>query len=151
MQNNVFSDDTYNNAYKVGISNSVRLDNIFGPDENGKFNKIDESTIKIADFYKIPISVGEASSKLHSYIGSDVSNTFVYETLFNKKMYTHDQIMIESGVEKVKSFSELLSEAQKEFVSFLEYSNLDFSEEENAISELENKIKLMRKEQKRNG
>ena len=151
MQNNVFSDDTYNNAYKVGISNSVRLDNIFGPDENGKFNKIDESTIKIADFYKIPISVGEASSKLHSYIGSDVSNTFVYETLFNKKMYTHDQIMIESGVEKVKSFSELLSEAQKEFVSFLEYSNLDFSEEENAISELENNIKLMRKEQKRNG
>ena len=151
MQNNVFSDDTYNNAYKVGISNSVRLDNIFGPDENGKFNKIDESTIKIADFYKIPISVGEASSKLHSYIGSDVSNTFVYETLFNKKMYTHDQIMMESGVEKVKSFSELLSEAQKEFVSFLEYSNLDFSEEENAISELENKIKLMRKEQKRNG
>ena len=151
MQNNVFSDDTYNNAYKVGISNSVRLDNIFGPDENGKFNKIDESTIKIADFYKIPISVGEASSKLHSYIGSDVSNTFVYETLFNKKMYTHDQIMIESGVEKVKSFAELLSEAQKEFVSFLEYSNLDFSEEENAISELENNIKLMRKEQKRNG
>ena len=151
MQNNVFSDDTYNNAYKVGISNSVRLDNIFGPDENGKFNKIDESTIKIADFYKIPISVGEASSKLYSYIGSDVSNTFVYETLFNKKMYTHDQIMIESGVEKVKSFAELLSEAQKEFVSFLEYSNLDFSEEENAISELENKIKLMRKEQKRNG
>ena len=151
MQNNVFSDDTYNNAYKVGISNSVRLDNIFGPDENGKFNKIDESTIKIADFYKIPISVGEASSKLYSYIGSDVSNTFVYETLFNKKMYTHDQIMIESGVEKVKSFTELLSEAQKEFVSFLEYSNLDFSEEENAISELENKIKLMRKEQKRNG
>ena len=151
MQNNVFSDDTYNNAYKVGISNSVRLDNIFGPDENGKFNKIDESTIKIADFYKIPISVGEASSKLFSYIGSDVSNTFVYETLFNKKMYTHDQIMIESGVEKVKSFAELLSEAQKEFVSFLEYSNLDFSEEENAISELENKIKLMRKEQKRNG
>ena len=151
MQNNVFSDDTYNNAYKVGISNSVRLDNIFGPDENGKFNKIDESTIKIADFYKIPISVGEASSKLHSYIGSNVSNTFVYETLFNKKMYTHDQIMIESGVEKVKSFAELLSEAQKEFVSFLEYSNLDFSEEENAISELENKIKLMRKEQKRNG
>ena len=151
MQNNVFSDDTYNNAYKVGISNSVRLDNIFGPDENGKFNKIDESTIKIADFYKIPISVGEASSKLHSYIGSDVSNTFVYETLFNKKMYTHDQIMIESGVEKVKSFTELLSEAQKEFVSFLEYSNLDFSEEENAISELENNIKLMRKEQKRNG
>ena len=151
MQNNVFSDDTYNNAYKVGISNSVRLDNIFGPDENGKFNKIDESTIKIADFYKIPISVGEASSKLYSYIGSNVSNTFVYETLFNKKMYTHDQIMIESGVEKVKSFSELLSEAQKEFVSFLEYSNLDFSEEENAISELENKIKLMRKEQKRNG
>ena len=151
MQNNVFSDDTYNNAYKVGISNSVRLDNIFGPDENGKFNKIDESTIKIADFYKIPISVGEASSKLHSYIGSDVSNTFVYETLFNKKMYTHDQIMIESGVEKVKSFSELLSEAQKEFVSFLEYSNLDFSEEENAISELENKIKLMRKEQRKNG
>ena len=149
MQNNVFSDDTYNNAYKVGISNSVRLDNIFGPDENGKFNKIDESTIKIADFYKIPISVGEASSKLHSYIGSDVSNTFVYETLFNKKMYTHDQIMIESGVEKVKSFAELLSEAQKEFVSFLEYSNLDFSEEENAISELENKIKLMRKEQKK--
>lgn len=151
MQNNVFSDDTYNNAYKVGISNSVRLDNIFGPDENGKFNKIDESTIKIADFYKIPISVGEASSKLHSYIGSNVSNTFVYETLFNKKMYTHDQIMIESGVEKVKSFSELLSEAQKEFVSFLEYSNLDFSEEENAISELENKIKLMRKEQRKNG
>ena len=151
MQNNVFSDDTYNNAYKVGISNSVRLDNIFGPDENGKFNKIDESTIKIADFYKIPISVGEASSKLHSYIESNVSNTFVYETLFNKKMYTHDQIMIESGVEKVKSFAELLSEAQKEFVSFLEYSNLDFSEEENAISELENKIKLMRKEQKRNG
>ena len=151
MQNNVFSDDTYNNAYKVGISNSVRLDNIFGPDENGKFNKIDESTIKIADFYKIPISVGEASSKLHSYIGSNVSNTFVYETLFNKKMYTHDQIMIESGVEKVKSFAELLSEAQKEFVSFLEYSNLDFSEEENAISELENNIKLMRKEQRKNG
>ena len=151
MQNNVFSDDTYNNAYKVGISNSIRLDNIFGPDENGKFNKIDESTIKIADFYKIPISVGEASSKLHSYIGSNVSNTFVYETLFNKKMYTHDQIMIESGVEKVKSFAELLSEAQKEFVSFLEYSNLDFSEEENAISELENKIKLMRKEQRKNG
>ena len=151
MQNNVFSDDTYNNAYKVGISNSIRLDNIFGPDENGKFNKIDESTIKIADFYKIPISVGEASSKLHSYIGSNVSNTFVYETLFNKKMYTHDQIMIESGVEQVKSFAELLSEAQKEFVSFLEYSNLDFSEEENAISELENKIKLMRKEQRKNG
>ena len=151
MQNNVFSDDTYNNAYKVGISNSVRLDNIFGPDENGKFNKIDESTIKIADFYKIPISVGEASSELHSYIGSDVSNTFVYETLFNKKMYTHDQIMMESGVEKVKSFSELLSETQKEFVSFLEYSDLDFSEEENAISELENKIKLMRKEQRKNG
>ena len=151
MQNNVFSDDTYNNSYKVGISNSVRLDNIFGPDENGKFNKIDESTIKIADFYKIPISVGEASSKLYFYIGSNVSNTFVYETLFNKKMYTHDQIMMESGVEKVKSFSELLSEAQKEFVSFLEYSNLDFSEEENAISELENKIKLMRKEQRKNG
>ena len=66
-------------------------------------------------------------------------------------MYTHDQIMIESGVEKVKSFAELLSEAQKEFVSFLEYSNVDFSEEENAISELENKIKLMRKEQRKNG
>lgn len=151
MQNNVFPGDDCNKEYKVGVSNSLRLDNIFGPDENHKFNRINESTIEHADFYKIPLPVKQMSEKFSGYIGKEVSDTFVYEEVFHKQMYTHDQILTEADVKKMPPLSELMESARKQFVSYLEKGSIDFSEERDIISDLEEKVRAMRIEEKNIG
>mgnify|MGYP003299517648 CR=1 FL=1 len=69
------------------------------------------------------ISIEEASRKLYKYIGTFVEEGFIYETLFNKKMYTYDQINTESSAYPVVDYYKGMSIFSNIVESFLKYPN----------------------------
>ena len=85
MQNNVFSGYAIDKSYKFDscfrIKNSKLVQE--GLSEGESFT----NTI-----VRVDIPVSEVSAKLSKYIGETFTNAELYYALFNKKMYTEDQI-----------------------------------------------------------
>ena len=91
MQNNAFSGYCLSDEYK--FDKFIRVD-----DED---NLVKEDILP--DKYEfdnhiicIPISKDNIAKKLAPYVNEKVSHNFIYETLFNKKQYTDDQIYTEN-------------------------------------------------------
>ena len=91
MQNNVFSGHCLSDDYK--------FDKLIRIDESGilvKENILPDKYEFDNHVICIPISKDEVSKKICDYIGKEVNESFFYETLFNKKEYTYDQIYTEN-------------------------------------------------------
>lgn len=96
MKNNVFSGETEKG---YGVSDNCKLTNLITRNKSGILEKSPDDFLENAtyDVYLLNKSVQEVSNLLSSFIGEFVEEGFLYETLFNKKMYTYDQIVTESS------------------------------------------------------
>lgn len=118
MQNNVFSGEEERG---YGISDNIKLTNLITRDKEGKLNKCPDNFLNNCkyDVFEIKMSPEEVSSKLEKYIGEFVSESFLYESLFGKKMYTYDQIYTEESAVQVDDFyytMNKISEATREYI-----------------------------------
>ena len=103
-----------------GVTNSIKLDRIFGKDVNGNLGQVNPDTISNVKIYKLPITIGEVSKIISPYIGKEIDNKFIYEALIGKKLYTYDQIACDN-LPCVKSLTEDCSEIYSEFTNYLLY------------------------------
>lgn len=97
MKNNVFSGEIERG---YGISDNCKLTNLITRNKSGILDKAPDNFLENAtyDVYLTNKSIEEVSEKLSPYIGEFVEEGFLYEILFNKKMYTYDQIATESSI-----------------------------------------------------
>lgn len=103
-----------------GVTNSIKLDRIFGKDINGNLGQVNPDTISNVKIYKLPITIGEVSKIISPYIGKEIDNKFIYEALIGKKLYTYDQIACDN-LPCVKSLTEDCSDIYSEFTNYLLY------------------------------
>lgn len=96
-KNNVFSGEEERG---YGISDNCKLTNLICRNKEGILSKAPEEFLNNTkyDVYMIDKPIKEVSELLEPYMGQFVEEGFLYETLFNKKMYTYDQIMTEESV-----------------------------------------------------
>ena len=87
MKNNVFSED-------IGITNNLKLEKIIVQNDDGILEQVSKEFLEDCD-YTIYKTKGDISDII-SNIGSEVSENFIYETVFEKKMYTKDQLLAEN-------------------------------------------------------
>lgn len=94
LQNNVFSGEK-DRGY--GISDSPKLTNLICRNKEGLLSKAPEDFLNNCkyDVFLVDKDVQEVSNILAPYMNTFVSEGFLYEVLFGKKMYTYDQIMTE--------------------------------------------------------
>lgn len=117
-QNNVFSGEEERGYC---ISDSPKLDSVFKRDRNGILRKTSNKFLENCryDIYAVEVSPLEISNKISPYIDQFVSEGFLYETIFGKKMYTYDQIMTEKKAIPVVDFytgMELLSQVTENYI-----------------------------------
>lgn len=103
LQNNVFSGEDING---YGITDNIKLTNLITRNKEGILEKAPDNFLENCRYsvYEMDITSEEVSKLLAPYIGTFVEEGFLYETLFNKKLYTHDQIMFENTVKPVEDF-----------------------------------------------
>ena len=109
LQNNVFSSDQ---EPGFGISDNIELTNLICRDKEGKLRKAPDKFLENCDYevYYVPdISIQEISNKLAPYMNCVVSEGFLYETVFGKKLYSYDQIQLESNAVQILKFSDQMS------------------------------------------
>ena len=96
MQNNVFSGEEERG---YGISDNPKLTNLICRNKEGILTKAPSDLLEKCkyDVYMVNIDKDELSKKIYPYMEKFVSESFVYECIFGKKMYTYDQIMTEES------------------------------------------------------
>lgn len=91
-----------NNVFNIGIAKDLKLDNLIIIDDDGILKHVDESFLFNADYtiYKLntPMSVEDAKY-IKSHMNKRVDSSFLYESIFHKKLYTIDQILTEDVTE----------------------------------------------------
>lgn len=96
LQNNVFSggEDEYADKFDFAITPSVLSDSIVYIDKkDNTLVRGSKKDIKIKNgkYYKINKSIEEATKLLYDYIGKQVPDYFIYETLTGEKLYLEYQ------------------------------------------------------------
>lgn len=147
MKNNVFSGDEERG---YGVSNTPKLTNMFSRDKEGKLVKFPDNFLEECkyDVYMVKMSPEEVSNRIGNYIGEFVEEGFLYESIFGKKMYTYDQIMLEESAIPVIDFYkglEMFSEVTRNLI--LQNTKLDdnpiyFNENSNMVFDIGNEKDL---------
>ena len=109
LQNNVFSGEQ---EPGFGISDNPKLTNLICRNKEGRLKKAPDDFLESCEYevYYVPgISIEEISSRLAPYMDCVVSEGFLYETVFHKKLYSYDQIQLESNAIPVLKFSDQMS------------------------------------------
>lgn len=141
MQNNVFSgreDELKKLADrngrllkrdpKYGVSNSIKFNSVFARNErSGILELEDTSNITIAEVYKLDKNISEVSDILRPYIGKEVSENFIYESLVDD----------ESKLTKVPSYQKILEQDRNMLYNFIFQDKMDriMHEMESLVSE----------------
>jgi hypothetical protein len=104
MQNNVFSGEDING---LALADSPKLNRILTRDKTGKLKET--SGVKFLsnckyNLYKVSGITEEQKLEIKNHIGDFVEENFLYKTLFNKEMYTYDQIACEASAESILDF-----------------------------------------------
>ena len=111
MQNNAFTGEDING---YGLVDSPKLEKIITRDKIGKLKET--SGIKFLSncneyfLYKVSGITEEQKRIIKDNVNEFVEEGFLYETLFNKKLYTLDQINCENNVERITDFYTHMSE-----------------------------------------
>ena len=147
MKNNVFSGDEERG---YGVSNNPKLTNMFSRDKEGKLVKFPDNFLEECryDVYMVNLSPEEVSNRIGKYIGEFVEEGFLYESIFGKKMYTYDQIMLEESAIPVIDYYkglEMFSEVTRNLI--LQNVKLDnnpiyFNENSNMVFDIGNEKDL---------
>ncbi len=115
---NYYQKPTFDNSeVKFGVSDNINFDNIIGPNKDNNLVVLNKEDVVPINLFRLDLSKKEISEKLESYIGSEVSNNFVYEKLLDKKMYTEDQIYVDENAHLT------FSEQSLEMINYINLKN----------------------------
>ena len=99
MKNNVFSGEDING---YALADSLMFDNLIGRNKEGVLARTDKSLLEDCTYEVYEINLTEEAEKtIKESLGQFVPYEFLYETIFNKKMYTEDQIAVTEGATPV--------------------------------------------------
>lgn len=145
LRHNTFSD---NDERGYGITNDYKLNNLIIRDKDGKLSKADNEFVDSLDrydIYKLPYTENEISAKFERYMGKHISEGFIYETLFGKKLYDFYQIELENSIDKLISMESSCKILKEMTVDYL--SNINSYSESTALydSVFKNKSKDYKK------
>lgn len=106
MQNNVFSGENING---YALADNIKFDHLIGRTKEGK---LEETTSKLLynctyEVYQVTLTE-EAKAAIKENMNKFVPYEFLYETIFNKKMYTKDQIRVTEEAVPVFDYYKLL-------------------------------------------
>lgn len=104
MQNNVFSGRDLNGH---AIADSIKLDKLITRDKAGKLRKTDGKKFLENCKYSLYLveNVSEEALKtIEENLDEFVEEGFIYETIFNKKLYTYDQIACDEQAKPVEDY-----------------------------------------------
>ena len=106
MQNNVFSGENING---YALADNIKLDHIIGRMKDGTLGETDQSLLYNCkyDLYLVDLTE-DAKKSIKDNMGKFVPFEYIYETIFNKKMYTEDQIKVTEGAEPIFDLYTLL-------------------------------------------
>lgn len=110
MKNNVFSEPDY------AISKDFRLHNLIIRDHNsGKLVKADESFLFNTKYsvYSVKCDKDKLYESLLENMDKEVSDDFIYESVFGHKEFTFDQITFEESATPIKDIYQLMEENTK--------------------------------------
>lgn len=96
-----------NNTFALGITDNPKLTNIITRNDEGKLVKMDDNFKDTFDSYNVYLtnkSSKEVSEALLPYMNTVVNEGFIYESIFNKKMFTYDQIELEENAIKIVDY-----------------------------------------------
>lgn len=110
MKNNVFSG---NDIRGMALADNIKLDNIIARKRDGSLGKTTKELLYDCKYetYLVDLSE-EAKRSINDHIGKFVPYEFLYESIFNKKMYTDDQIAVTEGATPIIDFYKLLEYEQ---------------------------------------
>lgn len=135
IQNNVFSGEQ---EFGYAVSDNPKLTNLICRNKAGVLSRTNESLLERCEYsvYRVNISSKELSEKLAPYMEQFVSESFLYETIFGKKLYSRDQIEFEEKalpvIDYYKSL-DLLSETVKNYIKGVKTSDLLTVQNENSL------------------
>ena len=104
MQNNVFSGEDING---LALADGPKLNKIITRDKQGKLKEtVGTKFLSKCDYnlYKVSGITEEQKQTILNNMNQFVEEEFLYETLFNKPMYTYDQIACEESAEAIEDF-----------------------------------------------
>lgn len=103
QQNNVYNDNKLENKFCLTNNLTDKTTGICIPLDSGTLEKnsiINLGKLKEPKYntriYKSPLSIQELSELFAPYIGKKVDDSFIYETIMKKKLYTTDQILFDN-------------------------------------------------------
>ena len=110
MKNNTFLDD----GSDFAISDSPKFDTVFYRNESGILEKGNYDILENTtyDLYVVENCKDKFESAIRGKVGSFVEYGFLYECIFNKPLYTADQIKFESSAEPAIDLYTYLNEVE---------------------------------------
>lgn len=119
-----------NNTFSQGITNDPELKcMIYVDPEDHRLKK--GSKDNISGQYEMYLvntdNINESLNIIANTIGSVVRPTFIYETVFGKKMYTDDQIRVTEEAIRIPSFEDHLDSIKENTSNFILYGTTDIS------------------------
>ncbi len=129
LQNMVFAKP------EIGIADNYRLDNIITTAGDKVLHKESREILKnsIYSTYFVECNSKRIYQIISENLDKPVPNQFLYNTIFNHKSYTNDQIMFEAGCHKMKDYYQQLDELREGIIGYIRYNILPESEEDKNI------------------
>lgn len=105
LQNNVFAKP------EIAIADSPKLQRMIIKNKFDELEEVDSSLLFNAKYSVYNVALSESTiSKIKENIGKQVSEDFLYETIFGHKCFSDDQIVFEESAVPCKDFYETLQE-----------------------------------------
>ena len=106
-QNNVFNPTDYRG---LALANSPVLDEVITRDELGRLCRAPEDYLNDVDYdiFAVDIPQKKVNEMFSPYLGKEVDENFIFETLFGKKMLSKDQIYTEEKAHQVPNMKTML-------------------------------------------
>lgn len=116
---------TRNNAFSgesdFAVSDSPKFSSVFYRDKEGKLRKGDHKLLEDTsyDLYAVKDVKDKFESTIKGHIDQFVEEGFIYEAVFDKKLYTPDQIKFEPLAEVTLDLFAFLHESQKMMMDYI--------------------------------
>lgn len=114
LQNNVFAKPDYT------IADSPKLQKLIIKNKENTLEEVDASFLFNSKYSLYFVEASEDKIRsIKENIGKEVSDNFIYETIFGHKKYSDDQILFEDSAKPCKDFYETLQEDEDYISKFI--------------------------------
>ena len=128
MKNNVFSGEK---ELGYGITDNVKLTNLICRNKEGILSKAPDNFLEDCTYevFMVDKSKEEVSKLLAPYMETFVEEGFLYETIFGKKLYTHDQINCEESATPIIDYYKYMDIYEQVTLNYLRGAKSKYVEE----------------------